>query len=330
MGMSLLLVNINTNHLVVIETGWTIASAEVTITVDNSADGRNGTDYVQFDDFVYGSPYYSAVTPGPTPTPTLDHRQRSRCRKLPTPVPNETVNIIDEGMTFDTCAANEGAYQTPIFTYSNCIYSVYLNANRDMMIAKKDAAGIVTTHTITTDCRDDVYHTAPSVVVDSQGYIHVTGNMHQSPSTNESDNPYAAYTWQYWVSDNPEDISAFTFKGDGESSPPGRDITYARFFTDNNGVLYLTYRQGVDNLYETTYARNTLAMGLARYDVNTKTWTALGGNDYAGTSHDTKSIFWTNKATGSAYDTSQTELYFDGNNRMHIISMMQDYGGKRL
>ena len=54
--MSLLLVNINTNHLVVIETEWTTASQEVTITVDNSAEGRNGTDYVQFDDFVYGPP----------------------------------------------------------------------------------------------------------------------------------------------------------------------------------------------------------------------------------------------------------------------------------
>ena len=112
----------------------------------------------------------------------------------------------------------------------------------------------------------DKNHTAPSVGVDRQGYIHVIGGIHNS-------------SWEYCVSTTPNDITDFVCPTEVRESwrlPPNDRVTYARFFKNHDGKLYLSYR----GRYSSHWHNGTSFAALAVYDESSKAWSSLGNNNY--------------------------------------------------
>lgn len=176
---------------------------------------------------------------------------------------------------------------------------------------------------------NDEYHMFSTVGIDSQGYIHITGNMHHSPYDRDySASPLYEYAWQYWVSNQPENIQGgFTFVGsDSKRTIPGTWISYPRFKHDNRGNLFITFRHRV---HSSGWIPGEMAAGLARYDVATRNWKMLGGTNYTYgnvvfTDHSSvsnpKTVFWHMKGwDGTAYQGYRPDLFFDRTNRMHLV-----------
>jgi hypothetical protein len=130
---------------------------------------------------------------------------------------------------------------------------------------------------------DDPYHTQGSIALDRRGFVHVAYNMHNMP-------------WQYAVSTEPLSIQAFSFRGEpvsaeqrrvlkhenrthfaslGNAAIPGTLVTYPRFAVDRSGELYVTYRFALRP--KRAWPQRDLAGSIARYDVPTARWQALGG-----------------------------------------------------
>lgn len=120
-----------------------------------------------------------------------------------------------------------------------------------------------------------------SLGVDTDGYIHVTGDMHHySNLTTAVITPYPArYQKQsilYWKSNKPHDVTGgFTFAGglNASTAIPGGGWMLGRFFADNNGVLYYS---SMVHAYEASNNAGQNAVGLYRYNTATKTWSAIG------------------------------------------------------
>jgi len=108
---------------------------------------------------------------------------------------------------------------------------------------------------------NDLNHTAPSVGVDDEGYIHVMGGMHHS-------------RWEYCISTKPNDISEWECPTEGEGEGES-DATYPRFFKHPNGTLYLTNR----GRFDSHWFNGTSNASLAVYSKQSG-WTALGDDNY--------------------------------------------------
>lgn len=137
------------------------------------------------------------------------------------------------------------------------------------------------------------WHTAPSVVADKDGFIHVAYNMHNNP-------------WQYKRSDLAHDLTEFSFLGQsitqaeidlskyqnqthyptlGYAEIPGNQITYPAFYKSPNRDIYVTYRFAAKP--NRSFAERTMSGGVAAYDTQMKNWRAIGaqvqveeGGDY--------------------------------------------------
>ena len=184
-----------------------------------------------------------------------------------------------------------GGFQQSITTHNEVIYVVWVDSDFRTVIAQIPPSGDVKTAVIFAVTDKDPYHNVPVVGVDKHGYIHVVGNMHNSPygrcqkhrtrkAANPcypNDNAYYDHAWQYMVSDKPEDISSFSFHGGDAMSPPGTWITYPYFARDHNKELFLSFRHRVRF---GAWVPGTMALGLARYDADKRRWIALGGRNY--------------------------------------------------
>lgn len=223
------------------------------------------------------------------------------------------VEIIHE-MEFPAHQVNLGDFQSPLVTYNGSIYLVWVDDRLRTRIAKKSPDGTITTHTLFEETDPDPYHNEPSIGIDRHGYIHVVGNMHNSPyGRPDNDNPYYQHAWQYKVSDQPEDISSFTFVGgDPARTIPGTWITYPYFAHDRQGVLYIAFRHRIK--FDAGWSPGIMAGAVARYDAEDKTWHMLGGTDYE---HGVKTLLW-NPGGVSAYQGYKVRLFIDARNRMHV------------
>ena len=229
-------------------------------------------------------------------------------------------------MELDSHKIQQGDYMSPVTTYKNNIYTVWIDENKDVVIAKK-SNGLITTKTIfASGVPDDPFHVAPSIGIDKNGYIHVAGNMHHSPFNNLDSNPFKDVAWQYWVSDKPEDISSFSFKGDTQQSPPGTWISYPYFQRDSKGNLYVAYRHRVS--FNGGWVGGVMAGAVARYNAIDRTWTMLGGTDYK---HGIKTLAWTGKPnTTSAYEGYKPRIHVDANDNIHFIAVgVAEAGGAK-
>ncbi len=194
---------------------------------------------------------------------------------------------------------------TSITTYNGSIYYVYTNPARQMVVGKINPAGVKQLDTVF-DLEmglDEKYHICPTIGVDKNGYIHICGDMHNDG-------------WKYFRSNRPEDISTWTRRYD----LPGLSVTYPTIFYDKNREMYLLFRHRQDG----TGGGNHRA-GIAKYNVESSTFTMLGGISYTeknGTVPTTKTMAWANGWGGNDcwYIKPSHRVYFDGNNRMHFIA----------
>lgn len=131
---------------------------------------------------------------------------------------------------------------------------------------------------------DDAKYRGWSIAVDTEGYIHVTGGMHNAPhqynyipgswekmglSRKFTDDNYPAL--MYWVSRKPMDIGSFEFLGQRNNPrrvPVPHGINYMNFTQDRHGKLYL---------YGRIYVQGIQSWGLYRYDTRLQHWSGVGG-----------------------------------------------------
>jgi hypothetical protein len=123
-----------------------------------------------------------------------------------------------------------------------------------------------------------------SIAFDKQGYLHLTGGMHNAP-VSENFMPGSWESWGmsrrfksdkypsilYWISKKPSDSNSFDFVGHRDNRcniPLALGMNYMNFVQDRNNELYLYGRIHVQGLQ---------SWGLYRYDTANKTWTAIGG-----------------------------------------------------
>lgn len=176
----------------------------------------------------------------------------------------------------------------------------------------------------------DPWHTQASIALDKTGRVHVAYNMHNMP-------------WQYAVSEQAYDISAFQFQGQtvtqaelntvkfenktpfphvGSAGIPGNQVTYPMFFKDRTNDLYVTYRFALKPAR--AWEQRAFGAGIARYNTKTSQWHALGGKVLiserdatlpAGQLQATQTAF----AYQDGYTAYLPTLGFDQTNALHVF-----------
>ena len=253
---------------------------------------------------------------------------------------------------FEVSKSNMNVFSTPVAYYDGEVYVVNVEpatgpnnginlrtvVRKGKQVAKNQWAW--ETYVLDGATLDDPYHTQPSIAVDKAGYVHVAFNMHNMP-------------WQYAVSTRPKDISSFVFRGEevsskeryavqilnktsfpsiGRAAIPGNQITYPAFFYDRNKDLFVTYRFATRP--KRLFDERGFAGGIARYDVTTKLWVAIGGNlavssDDADLPKGVKSASVKAFAYTDKWSVYLIRLAFDRSNHMHATWTWRENGAGR-
>ncbi len=234
------------------------------------------------------------------------------------------------------------SYHSPIVTRGDSTFVLFVDTNHRMKIAQltngvfKTEAFIDNTlyqpnefytppasadyHRVKTD---DSHHSL-SLGIDENGYLHLVGDMHNYPrySNPMAHLPLVYYNKNimYWRSDNPLDISSFSFKGDQAGAcPPGYGFTYNFFFNDMHGKLHFTARahQASNNAIR--------CAPFSRYDAATGAWSIIGGPDPDVPGSAPRTFY----DDGREYDASNPDNpyskthphgVFDRDNNMHLVA----------
>ncbi|WOO40071.1 BNR-4 repeat-containing protein [Rubellicoccus peritrichatus] len=221
---------------------------------------------------------------------------------------------------------------TCLTTFNNSTYFVWVGDDDRPRVSKITVNGN-TTEFLDSDSAYQVFgtdsHHTFSIGVDQDGYIHVAGDMHNFDPASTNYHTYLSKfsnaNIMYWVSDNPEEISSFTFYGDSTTIRsfdlygPG----YCKFYNDRNGELYMLARVNL----KPGWFVGVRALGLYAYNTASKTWTARGGMaPAAGWTPLHKCILWEDdgshnpNASIPAYQGFMATLTFDMFNRMHLAA----------
>lgn len=225
---------------------------------------------------------------------------------------------------------------TPLAYLNNNIYLVYLDANNRPLVTQKSCDR--TLATVPLDSNPDYTafpdgHHRFSAGVDKNGYVHITGDMHAYPTTPPNYLPlrYQNQQIMYWVSNAPNDITkGFTFAGglNASTAIPGLFWNTGHFFNDNNNELYYTSMvRGVYNVG--VRLTGEMAVGLYKYNVSTRSWTALGNFPPKDPSHPAgtqyfKVLYWEKSGWSSPAGQAQwfnnywPSLQFDNQNTLHF------------
>jgi hypothetical protein len=154
----------------------------------------------------------------------------------------------------------------PIVTVGTSQYVVWSNSERKPFVAKRTLPdGLWTAYDLTggpapinmTTALDE--HNSYSIAVDSDGFIHVAGNMHGNPL-------------RYARSTNAADITAWSAAGMiGTPTVPDatteNQVSYPKFFQHPDGTLFFVYRNG---------GSGSADWYLNQYNATTKTWSRIG------------------------------------------------------
>jgi hypothetical protein len=169
-----------------------------------------------------------------------------------------------------------GVFATPVASDAlGNVYLSYMDPAATVTVVRKDPDGQLTTAVIEANSMVDPDHHNSSIGIDKYGYLHVVWGMHNSP-------------WRYKVSSAPRDISSWDDIGplaEGGASNsrgiPGIDVTYASFFKDRDGDLFVAFRHRVNT---GGWDAGDESGGLARYaadaDASQGRWTMLGGTSH--------------------------------------------------
>jgi hypothetical protein len=269
-------------------------------------------------------------------------------------VDNDPLNIgVLEGVEtwtavkeMETEAASQSvvsaAHYSPVWTHDGSIYHVYVNHLQEAIVAKLDPHGVRTTHVLKTGVIADAHHSF-SIGVDPQGYLHVTGDMHNGRYVDGVQED----AWNYWVSTQPGDISSWEYYpgsawdnwpdavGTDETGPAlsGNMASYAVFRPDNGGRLFMSFRGRARKDFGLNGGKGWTGLRLQRLDGSgARRWTALG--DFALPVHDAdffpaKVIGWdvaggriqkdeSGTVISDWYQTYRGQYWFDASNRLHL------------
>jgi len=219
---------------------------------------------------------------------------------------------------------------TPVCHFKGSTYFVWTDTKRRTHVTKitKDISETFPLDPGTDYIRTTDGHGRYSLGIDLKGYLHITGDMHNyTERTVASYVPrYQKQTILYWKSKQPESVSGgFAFAG-GRGAPtaiPGTGWTLGRFFTDNFGELFYVSRvKAIDG----GNIPGEIGLGIYRYNINSSTWTALGGlPDPFGTSPRYKVVVWevggyAGKTTNPWFQGMVATVKFDKANRMHVAT----------
>ena len=142
----------------------------------------------------------------------------------------------------------------PIITRGDTQYVGYYDSRGQMTIASRKLDSDDWTRAKLDDFVRWDSHNFISIGIDSDGYIHVSGNMHVRPL-------------RYYRSTRPGDVSSIEpihkMVGEQESK-----VTYPYFFNGANGELYFMYRDGSSGQGDSL---------INRYDTKTQTWSRVAG-----------------------------------------------------
>jgi hypothetical protein len=218
------------------------------------------------------------------------------------------------------------AFFTPLQNYNGNSYLVYVDSNLRPQVTQKTGAGVAT---VPLDSNPDYTspsdsHSGFSLGIDKNGYIHITGGMHNYPICD--DKTPARYVGQkllYWVSNRPYDVTGgFTFAGGLNSSTAMNvhGVNYGRFIHSKTGDLYWTgLVEAV--LYPSAMISGKMGVALFRYNPESHTWTGLGGlapiNPGSGVTYNPV-LFWENGGMQGWFQGFQNMFTFDNQNRLHF------------
>lgn len=173
-------------------------------------------------------------------------------------LPAETKWVLKETSVIDQTTWAGTAVNRDIVTENGHQVSVYYDADRRIVAAHRPVASKEwTTYRITgTDAVTDWdTHKYVTAAIDSQGYIHVAGNMHNQPM-------------RYWRSAKPYDVTTLQqtkMVGDRVET----SVTYPVFYKNADKKLLFTFRNGVSGSGASTY--------INLYDPVAKIWHRPGG-----------------------------------------------------
>jgi hypothetical protein len=234
---------------------------------------------------------------------------------------------------------------TPVTHAAGHTFFVIPDANHRPTVTQQFPDGRVVT--VFLDPKDDYRafpdpHNGFSLGLDKEGYLHITGDMHQFgarhgrhggyPYPERYDDKEGA-VMLYWRSRVPWDVErGFEFLGAAGSTRalPGTSWTYGRFFNDARGELYYSSRVRSyvsKNFQQPDARRGSLAVGLYRYHSDSRSWTAVGGSiphpRPGSVARFHPVFFWANSGrpdTGHAYQAFQAHFNVDIHNRIHFTA----------
>ena len=213
------------------------------------------------------------------------------------PAPGQPCEAI-ETCDFRVDAYDEyfgGNTETPILSDGADTYITWVDQDLMIRVAKNCVQG---DFGFAVDV--DPTHKAPSIGMDPDGYLHLTGGHHNDG-------------WNYWRSATPRSLDFV------ERGPLTQDstITYAGFANDIHGDLYVSYRFAIPQANK----QGSRAANIATYDPSTEQWTTLGGE---------RGVFWMPygmDSNGSGirwYQPMKVTLAFDPSNTMHASCCVND------
>jgi len=232
--------------------------------------------------------------------------------------------ILETNFTFPDHALNAADWNSPIVTFNNHVFYTYIDTNMDISVYAQYADGTTDNVMVIPNVTDDDHHVEPSIGVDENGFLHVMGNMHNTPPI-------------YYRSSNPCDISAWTEYGnDGPNGGiPLEQLTYQNFFNHPDGSLFMS---GRSNVYVDWFPGRQAGV-ILRYNAETRLWTVLGTHQTKWPDTDlfyvdTKAVVWDDSGSGTppknGYQGYKLRTRFDANGRLHMswnVAKNPDHNG---
>lgn len=174
----------------------------------------------------------------------------------------EYVEVVEDSVTIDSVWAGHPVGFC-LLTHGNRQYVAYYNSERHMVVGQRNLnepefhlhimpVTARETHGGTSTVLDWDSHNSVTLAADSDGFIHLSGNMHVHPLT-------------YFRSTMPDDISTLEQVVNMTGTDEDR-VTYPNFMTDREGRLIFHYRDGVSGQGNEIYNI---------YSTETKTWSRL-------------------------------------------------------
>lgn len=195
--------------------------------------------------------------------------------------------IVEEIFVDSVWVANRVAYD--LCTVGNMQFVSYYDANRMMSVAQRKVGDKHWNKTVLPNKLTWDSHNLVSMGIDKDGYIHISGNMHNIPLV-------------YFRSKKPMDVSQFEKIDVMVNEKEEAKVCYPEFFTNRNGDLFYLYRNG---------GSGTGDIYINKYDTNSKKWERLFDEPLF------KGVDLLTKETRSAYH----KIFRDNDGGFHIVWM---------